>query len=115
MQNPMPYQDAIHDAQFAVTQAEELLDLARARLAKAKEAYLKEFLQPPTRTPPATGFTHDPIMKGQSGTVHLDKTTVAHLHRFTTPQCWACQHQTNGPHTTTDPRCIFHDKESNNG
>lgn len=48
--------DAIHESQYAVTQAEELLDLSTGRLAKAKKAYLDAVLAEP-KTPVAAGFT----------------------------------------------------------
>lgn len=61
MKDPLLYQDAIQQASYAVTQAEELLDLAQGRLAKAKEAYLREFLLPPSApTPVPAGFCPTP-------------------------------------------------------
>lgn len=89
----MPLQDAIHEAQFAVTQAEELLDLARGRLAKAKKEFLDHYLQPPTPSPVSAGFTAVP-----AGVV-VNEVLI---------KCAPCRAQTNGAHHITDPQCTYY-------
>lgn len=95
----MPLQDAIHEAQFAVTQAEELLDLARGRLAKAKKEFLDAYLEP--AAPPASltlvsaGFTMRPVPAG----------VVAEEPEIT---CGPCRTSTSGAHHVTDPQCTYY-------
>lgn len=81
---PTHYQDAIHEAQFAVTQAEELLDLAQGRLAKAKREYLERFLQPAAPTLVSAGFTMRPA---------------------DAPTCLPCRTGVTGTHDGYDPQC----------
>lgn len=82
--------DAIHDGEYAVTQAEELLDLAKGKLAKAKKAYLDAVLAEP-KAPLAAGFAPMPL------------------------RCGPCAYRTSGadyrasgPHHITDPTCIHY-------
>lgn len=87
----MPLQDAIHEAQFAVTQAEELLDLARGRLAKAKKEFLDAYLKPAAPTLVAAGFTFRPEQ--------------AEPHQL---RCGPCAFNAPGPHHVTDPTCTHY-------
>lgn len=85
--------DAIHDGEYAVTQAEELLDLAKGKLAKAKKAYLEAALAEPAALL-AAGFAPMPGRTGPYPDMPI--------------RCGPCASRTSGAHHITDPDCTHY-------